>query len=95
MEFSGSNKEEALKRVSDAMPEFDNDVLDMLNNMTKKEKIEYLVNMFTEYFMGKFFREKVEDHFFGKDQEEKLAPGTDLFFNDLTYRTSLVFDRDY
>jgi hypothetical protein len=84
MEFNGLDKEMAIKMVSDSVPDFDDEVLEMLNNMSKKEKVDYLVRIFTYFFMGKFMRGKVEEHLFGdkKDskvtfKEEKVVPEKD------------------
>jgi len=82
MEFNGLNKEMAIKMVSDSVPDFDDEVLEMLNNMSKGEKVDYLVRIFTDFFMGKFMRGKVEDHLFGTGEknekitfkEEKVVP---------------------
>jgi hypothetical protein len=73
MEFNGLDKEMAIKMVSDSVPDFDNEVLEMLNNMSKEEKVDYLVRIFTDFFMGKFMRGKVEEHFFGNGKNDKIT----------------------
>ena len=73
IEFDGATKEMALKTISDTIPNFNSEVLEMINNMSKDEKINYLVNMFTEFFMGRFLRGKVEEHFLQGSGEEKLT----------------------
>jgi hypothetical protein len=90
-EFQGMEKQQALMNIQNTMPEFNDEVLDAMNSMSKEEQINMMTNMFTEFFMRKMMRSKVEDELtsqfknMGEDinkvnfQEKVIIPEDDNF----------------
>jgi hypothetical protein len=61
LEFYGYPKGKAYQLLYEAMPQFDADSLEIINSLSKEEQIEKLTDMFSEYFIRRFMRIKVED----------------------------------
>ena len=60
-EFYGMNKTKALESLKAQDPDIDDDLMEDLNSQSNEEKIVNLTNMFTDFFMRKYLRGKVED----------------------------------
>ena len=60
MEFLGLKKEQAYQMIHETMPEFNQEILDALNSMSKEEQINQMSQMFSEFFIRRFMRSKVQ-----------------------------------
>lgn len=60
-EFEGMRREEALQYVEDAFENFSSDVQGMSKSMSKEEKVTLLVDIFSEFYLQRLLRTKVED----------------------------------
>lgn len=74
MEFVGMTEEKAIDVINGAISEFDNEVLEIFDKMSREEKINHLVRIFTSFFMGQFLKSKVEEELkkIKKDKEIKI-----------------------
>ncbi len=60
-EFNGMPKEKALEMVRQNMEDFKEQISESRSSMSKEEVVNFLTNMFLEFFMGKLLRNVVED----------------------------------
>jgi len=80
-EFQGMSKTEALNMIDDSMPEFTDEAIETMNNLSKEEQFKMMTNMFTEFFMRKMMRSKVEDQI--KSQLDDAGKKSDkISFNE-------------
>lgn len=60
-EFKGMKKEEALHVMQETMPEFNEESIEALNEISNEQKVNDLTKLFSSFFLRKFMRSKVED----------------------------------
>jgi len=101
-EFKGMSKQEALFSIKNAMPEFDEEAMDAMQSMSKEEQIDMMTYMFTEFFMRKMMKSKVEDQLssqmkeVGKDiskidfREEIAIPEDDNYSSGMNKRDETI-----
>jgi hypothetical protein len=88
-EFKGMSKPEAMAKMEVTMPEFNTDAMEVMQSMSQEEQIDSMTNMFTEFFMRKFMRSKVED-----ELKSKLADiGKKL--EDVTFEEEIVVPEEH
>jgi len=87
-EFLGMSKQEALSKMDTAMPEFNDSAIEALNSMSKEEQIDNMTNMFTQFFLRKFMRSKVEDQL----QSQLSDVGKKV--EDITFDEEIVVPED-
>ena len=74
-EFQGMRKEEALMEVEDAFEDFSSEVRGMQKSMSKQEVVELLVDVFSEFYLGRLLRGKVETDVSTILEEMHIEPG--------------------
>ncbi len=87
-EFQGMSKREALYGIKSAMPEFDEEAMEAMQSMSKEEQIDMMTYMFTEFFMRKMMKSKVEDQLSSQMKEV----GKDI--NKIDFREEIVIPED-